>query len=116
MSDLAPDPEVAHLRRAFESRWLAKRTSNGMALGTTWAGFGKHYALAAEIAHRYAGRHDELARSLDGFFASAEPFVVNTRWAFKTWANNPDRFVGTRVEPSANAIARMADVPRMETR
>lgn len=113
-ADPDPLPPLVVLRRAFESRWLAKRLPNGMGLGTTWAGFGRHSELAMELAVRFEHDRHALERSLDGFFACADKFERESKWAFKTWANNPERYIATRTEPSANAIEIMSRIPRME--
>lgn len=111
----APAPLV-RLRRAWESRWLAKRLPNGMGLGTRCPGFGKHHELANRRAEEFANDEYGLTRSLDGFFATAEKFLVDARYPFKSWADNPARYASTRVEPSVNAIETMGRVPRIEPR
>lgn len=111
------DTPLARLRRAFEKRWLAKRLPNGMGLGTYWPGFHKHADLAAERAQQFANDYARLERSLDGYFASTDPFVVTkAKWNFKGWANDPERFIGTRSEPTANAVEIMSRVPRITDR
>lgn len=110
----AVDTPLARLRRAFERRWLAKRLPNGMGLGTHWPGFHKHADLAKELAEQFADDVPRLERSLDGYFASTDPFVATkAKWNFKGWANDPERFIGTRSEPSANAVEIMSRVPRI---
>jgi hypothetical protein len=110
------DTPLARLRRAFEKRWLAKRLPTGMGLGTHWSGFGKHHELAKRRAEEFASDEHGLARSLDGYFATNEKFLTEARYPFKSWADNPGRYIATRSEPSANAIEAMGRVPRMDVR
>lgn len=116
-ADAQPEPiaetPLRRLRRAFERRWIGKRLPSGMGLGTTWAGFGRHSELAQRRAVEFLDDWPKLERSLDGFFASSEKFLIDARYPFKSWADNPDRWVGTRAEPSANALEILSRVPRM---
>jgi hypothetical protein len=107
------DPPLRRLRLAFERRWLAKRLANGMGLGTTWTGFGRHSELALERAHEFANDQPKLERSLDGFFATSEKFLISTRYPFKSWADNPDRWMATRSEPASNAAEILSRVPSL---
>ena len=90
------DPSVSplgRLIRGFQSRWEAKRDARGMALGAGWPGFGPHRGLADDVAARYADKPEQLAESLDAYFASTDPFVVSkARWNFATWARDPGKW------------------------
>ncbi len=70
----------------FQQRWQA-------ALGDMWPGTGKHSGAVAKLAPWAAEDPARLARSLDGYFACRDPFVVRVRWNLATWLADPGRYV-----------------------
>lgn len=114
----APLPDslpLARVLRGFADRWNAKRI-DGMALGPGWPGIGKHSAAADRVAAAYADRPADLDASLDGYFASEDPFVAKVRWNFATWAQDPGRYASARVEPAADIARLLAGIPSTNTR
>lgn len=101
-------PPYGRLINAFQSRWEAKRLSNGQALGPGWPGVLKHEAAAAKLAALYADKPDEMRASLDGFFASEDPYVIEARWAFALWVGNPGKWISARHEPAVDLDALVA--------
>lgn len=108
-------PSLGRLLQGFQRRWEAKRLPGGMALGPGWPGPGKHIAAAEKVAELYADKPDELAASLDGFFASVDPFVVERRWIFGLWIGNPGKYASARVEPEVDMAKLSAGIPRGDT-
>lgn len=101
---------LARVLRGFQSRWEAKRV-DGAALGPGWPGVGKHSAAADRVAAAYADKPADLAASLDGYFASADPFVAKVRWNFATWAQDPGRYASARTDPPVSDAV-MSDLKR----
>jgi hypothetical protein len=108
-------PPYGRLINAFQSRWEAKRLSNGLALGPGWPGVLKHEHAAQKFATLYADKPDELAASLDGFFASEDPYVIEARWAFALWVGNPGKWVSARHEPSVDLDELVSRSTRADT-
>ena len=97
----------------FARRYNAKTDPAGKPLGAGWMGVGQHRGAADRVADLYANRLDELEASLDGYFASVDPFVVKqARWNFATWVADPGKWASARVEPEVDMAALTARIPR----
>lgn len=102
---------IARVLNAFATAWQRK-------LGDAWPGVGKHRDRLDRIARELVQRPDGeawLQASIAGFFESDDPFVKRTRWNFGTWSHDPGRYVPTRSEPAADALAMLAGVPQSDT-
>lgn len=100
-SDLPGEPALGLVLGGFRSRWEAKHRD-------AWMGPGKHRGLADDVARALesgAITRERLELSLEGFFSSEDRFVGETRHRFVTWASDVGRWIPTRIEPNARAIA-----------
>jgi hypothetical protein len=103
------DSPLGRLLDGFRKRWEAHRLPSGAKLGAGWMGPRQHASSAERVAELYASDPDSLDASLDGYFASSDPFVVNqAKWNFGLWVNDPGKWISARVEPAVDIDALLA--------
>lgn len=109
-------PALGRVLDGFKRRWQAKLDASGSRLGDMWPGALEHRGRADAIAIEFASDPAALEASLDGYFASDDPFVSkpSVRWNFKTWANDPRRWISARTEPQVDMAALTARIPRAQ--
>ena len=99
----ALDKPLGRVLAGFRERWDRR-------YGAMWRPTSANLAPDRASAAEYADRPERLAETLDGFFATADAFVVQNRHPFKLWANDPERWVSK----PANAITAEAYDPRKD--